>query len=218
MEDAKIDPQELSEEIKELLPYLKKIKDFELRLNFNIAKTVNFIWGILFLFAGVLDYVLAINDVSTEFVWSGVVIIGFFIQTMIDRQSLLYAGEEQITSGKPWIDLALISLSSLFVIVLIQSANKEFIQPLIWLTNAILALWKKENDLYDGWGCITDNIQRNIIGFGSLTAAVISYSIVMTAESFEDIAGLISGVVIFLSFLTVYLFNRNKQLNLSISH
>lgn len=218
MGDLEINPKELSEEIKELLPYLRKIKDFEFRLNYNIAKTVNFTWGILFLFAGVLDYMLTINKVRPDFGWVGVVIIGFFLQSMIERQNLLYESTTAEHRSIPWVDIIIIGLNFVIVVFLIQLGYDEFVSSTIWITNGILAVWKKENDLYEGWGCITDNFQRNIIGVGSFSAAGINLLIIFFVNSFLDVAGLVSGIIVFLAFLAVYMFNRNKESNVSIDN
>jgi len=77
------------EEIKELLGYLHSIKAYEEWFDLYISTLVIMIWGLIFIFAGLFDFIFANpsnNEYARWIIWFGVFILGTILENFSTRQ------------------------------------------------------------------------------------------------------------------------------------
>ncbi len=118
------------EEIRELLSYMEKIKNFEKRYKLQIIAVERIIWGLLLIIAGIIDFTFAayIFEYGPVFIpWVLIIPVGLLMTHFLSNQTKIIKESEE----KPPFYKQPINIAFVFIIIAIIITSNETLYFLV---------------------------------------------------------------------------------------
>ena len=141
-------------DVKELLGYLNNIKSYEREFQLSEKSTLNMIWGLFVIVAGIADFTVAIYVKASPhgIIWFTAIAAGFIAQRIITSQPLLFEKEySSVAINRQKVTRFEVSLT--FIIMAITLAiswfNHNYIMPYIGIvfgTANLISILKMEKE------------------------------------------------------------------------
>ena len=209
-------------ELKQLLYFMQRVKSFERTFMIQKDSIIKLIWGLLFVGAGVLDYVMVDLQIETAAVgifsllpWVIAMLSGLIIQIFSDRHITNIYSREMKKESNSAATLILISGFILIgVVVTIFNMNEIYSLtfPMISIISGLMALvLDKEN--YQKNKDIINRYSYYLTPFITFSAAILMILISLLDNTNFRYHGLLFGISIGSSFLITAIWNRNSVQN-----
>lgn len=213
------------EEIRELLSYMEKIKNFEKRYKLQIIAVERIIWGLLLIIAGLLDFTFAayIFQYGPVFIpWVLIIPVGLLMTNFLSNQTKIIeeSEEDKIPFYKQPINIAFI----LIVISIIAFSN-EILYFLVMPSIAIImgvALLLDRTFILPGKLRVIEYLTPvlimltaivNILGYYFISNVTITF-LVIANTGFSIFHGIIFGTVFgMMELIQAYLTRKQLKKN-----
>lgn len=126
-----------AEEIRELLQYIEKIKDFERKYKIQITAVERITWGLLLVTAGILDFVFAgyLMGYGPVFIpWALIIPVGLLMTNFLTKRTQIVEEKKEKT---PFYKVP-INIALVLVIIVVIAFSRESLYFLVMPSIAII--------------------------------------------------------------------------------